>query len=217
MPYANQNEQASSIKSMFSSLLNSELQGTESTRAPQYRNSGLFFSESLRDRYLALQTMNGLPQQVPGTSIHQAASGTPPITSQSNASARLGQDVPFASQIETAASKFNLDPKLIYSVMKHESNFNPNARSHAGATGLMQLMPATARMLKVDNMLDPQQNIEGGAKYLRQMLDKYNGDIKLALAAYNAGPGNVDRYNGIPPFKETQAYVPKVYNTYVNA
>lgn len=120
----------------------------------------------------------------------------------------------FDGIIDKAAAMFNIPAKLIKSVIQKESNFNPNAVSHVGASGLMQLMPSTAKGLGVKNIFDPAENILAGSKYLRQMLDKYDNNIELALAAYNAGPGNVDKYGGIPPFKETQNYVRKVTDVF---
>lgn len=108
-----------------------------------------------------------------------------------------------------AANRYGISESLLKAVAKTESNFNPNAVSSAGAQGVMQLMPSTARNLGVEDSFDARQNIMAGAKYLKSNLDKF-GDVSLALAAYNAGPGNVERYDGIPPFSETQNYVKKV-------
>jgi soluble lytic murein transglycosylase-like protein len=133
--------------------------------------------------------------------------GLPAATTAAGTGAALPASVPYAAQITAAARANGLDPALLAGLIKQESGFNPNAGSGAGARGLTQLMPATAAALGVTNVLDPQQSIEGGAKYLKRQLDAFGGDVTKALAAYNAGPGAVQRFGGVPPYAETQNYV----------
>ena len=116
--------------------------------------------------------------------------------------------------ISMAAARHNVDPNLVRAVVKVESNFNPNAVSRKGAMGLMQLMPSTARRLNVRNPFDPEQNIDAGVRHLKQLLESYGGDVKLTLAAYNAGSGAVARSSGVPRYAETQNYVRRITNLY---
>jgi len=120
----------------------------------------------------------------------------------------------FNPMISSAADRYEVDPALIKAVIMAESAYNPKAVSKKGAKGLMQLMPGTARALGVKNAFNPAHNINGGVKYLKQLLDTFNDDAKLALAAYNAGAGRVKRYGGVPPIKATRHYVKKVFAYY---
>lgn len=125
---------------------------------------------------------------------------------------------PYMSAVITEASrKHGVDPRLVAAVARRESAFNPNAVSPVGAVGIMQLMPATARFLGCSNVYDVRENVFAGTRYLRTLLDTFNGDLDLTLAAYNAGPGAVQKYNGVPPYRETRAYVASIRANYEKA
>jgi len=146
-----------------------------------------------------------------GKSSGTTSAGKPVTAATPVATASIGSGpVPYADLIASAAKRYGVDPALLAGLVKAESNFNPNAQSGVGAKGLTQLMDATARGLGVQNSFDPAQALDGGAKFLGGLLKQFKGDERLALAAYNAGPGAVQKFGGIPPYQETQRYVPKV-------
>ncbi len=123
-------------------------------------------------------------------------------------------DEDYSGYVQQAAAKYEIEPDLIHAVIKTESNGNHRAVSRKGAMGLMQLMPSTAYDMNVANPFNPEENIEGGTKYLKQLLEKFNGDLTLALAAYNAGPKTVEKYGNVPPISETKQYVKKIISLF---
>jgi soluble lytic murein transglycosylase-like protein len=165
-----------------------------------------------------IATFNGQGTTAPATSFAsqlasaQSSAGAGTATGAAAVPTTLGGGAatPYDAQITAAATKYGVDPALLKGLIRQESNFNPSARSGAGAEGLTQLMPGTAASLGVTDASDPAQAIDGGAKYLKQQLDRFGGDASKALAAYNAGPGAVAKFGGVPPYAETQNYVQKV-------
>jgi soluble lytic murein transglycosylase-like protein len=150
-------------------------------------------------------TSTSFDQQLSQASTAQAATSTTAAPSVGGSGS-----VPYEQQIDAAAAKYGIDPAVLKGLIKQESGFNPSAGSSAGAQGLTQLMPGTASSLGVTDLHDPAQSIDGGAHYLKMQLDRFGGDYSKALAAYNAGPGAVQRYGGVPPYSETQNYVKNV-------
>src|SRR5215218_5826571 len=150
---------------------------------------------------------------LPAASVATAAPAPAATVATAGAAATpsaLPPGVPYGAEITAAAQRHGIDPALLAGLVRQESNFDPTAGSPAGARGHTQLMPGTAASLGVTDVTDPAQALEGGAKYLEQQLDAFGGDVTKALAAYNAGPGAVQRYGGVPPYAETQSYVKKV-------
>ncbi len=162
-------------------------------------------------KFGSLTTKNVEARKIENITPYEDNSETLPYIPVSNSSSKSH----IKDLISKISKKHGVDEKLVNAVIKQESGYNAKAKSKAGAQGLMQLMPATAKSLGVTDPYNPVQNVEGGVKYLKSMMDKYNGNIVLALAAYNAGPGNVDKYDGVPPFRETQNYVKNVLANYL--
>ncbi len=148
--------------------------------------------------------------QIYGSSLAPKQTGYGTFQQALQQASTVSSPASLEGMFQSASQATGVPVNLLKAVAKAESDFDPKSLSHCGAAGIMQLMPDTARTVGVTDVWDPAENILGGAKYLRMMLDRHDGDVTLALAAYNAGPGNVKKYGGVPPFKETQNYIKKI-------
>lgn len=182
-----------------------------------YSKNGLIVLSDKQDKRVLSQQVFATPEktksvpvnktQPQNNSFNQSVMAAVPRSLSSRSSA-------YADLIEKTSNAFQVESKFVHAIIHTESSYNPNAVSPVGAQGLMQLMPATARRFGVTNPYNPEQNIQGGVSYLRWLLNRYNGNMVLAAAAYNAGEGRVDQYRGVPPYKETREYVRKVMQRY---
>jgi soluble lytic murein transglycosylase-like protein len=161
--------------------------------------------------------MSSAPVMRPAIALFPAANMLQPQVDVDTEFEAVPANQAYEDIIQEAATEYDMDPALIRAVMQTESAFHPYAVSRAGAEGLMQLMPALADEMGVSDSFDPRENIMGGARYLKRLLEYHNGNLDLALASYNAGPGNVERYGGIPPFRETRKYVKTIKAIYARS
>ena len=190
--------------------------------AAQPKRTSLVYWSSKDNRWKPVPSVNTASMQAARSAAaevtqyfgHESAQSANAKIVSANARGHQASQEDIDSSIVMAAARHNVDPNLVRAVVKVESNFNSNAVSRKGAMGLMQLMPQTAKQLKVNNPFDPDQNVDAGVRHLKQLLENYGGDVNLTLAAYNAGSGAVARSAGIPRFAETQNYVRRITNLY---
>jgi soluble lytic murein transglycosylase-like protein len=192
------------------------------TQAPQPKRPSLVYWSNKENRWKPVPSTNAASMRAARSAAaeitqyfgHQSAQSVNAQIMTANARGHQASPDEIDAAITMAAARHNVDPNLVRAVVKVESNFNSNAVSRKGAMGLMQLMPSTARELKVKNPFDPEQNVDAGVRHLKQLLENYGGDVNLTLAAYNAGSGAVARSAGVPRFAETQNYVRRITNLY---